>query len=61
MIICDVLLENIEKGIIYIKVKDINIVLVFMVVNYFGNFFEKLKLVGVIGINGKIIIVLLLF
>nr|WP_294922582.1 UDP-N-acetylmuramoyl-L-alanyl-D-glutamate--2,6-diaminopimelate ligase [uncultured Flavobacterium sp.] len=60
-IICDMLPENIEKGITYIKVKDTNTALAFMAANYFGNPSEKLKLVGVTGTNGKTTIASLLF
>ena len=60
-IICDILPENIEKGITYIKVKDTNTALAFMAANYFGNPSEKLKLVGVTGTNGKTTIASLLF
>ena len=60
-IVCEVLPEQKEEGIIYIKVENSSKVLGLLASNFYGNPSEKLTLVGVTGTNGKTSVSTLLF
>lgn len=59
-VICEVLPENIKKGITYIKVADSAYALGIMAANFYDNPSSELSLVGVTGTNGKTTIATLL-
>lgn len=60
-IVCEVLPEQKEEGIIYIKVENSSKVLGLLASNFYGNPSEKLTLVGITGTNGKTSVSTLLF
>lgn len=60
-IVCEVLPEQKEEGITYIKVENSSDVLGLLASNFYGNPSEKLTLVGVTGTNGKTSVSTLLF
>ena len=60
-IVCEILPENKNDAVTYIKVSDATFALGIIACNYFDNPSEKLKLVGVTGTNGKTTTVTLLF
>lgn len=60
-IVCEVLPEQKEEGIIYIKVENSSEVLGLLASNFYGNPSEKLTLVGITGTNGKTSVSTLLF
>jgi len=60
-IVCEILPENKNESVTYVKVTDSSFALGIMACNYFDNPSEKLKLVGVTGTNGKTTTVTLLF
>lgn len=60
-IVCEVLPEQKEEGIIYIKVENSSKVLGLLAINFYGNPSEKLTLVGITGTNGKTSVSTLLF
>lgn len=60
-IVCEVLPEQKEEGITYIKVENSSKVLGLLASNFYGNPSEKLTLVGVTGTNGKTSVSTLLF
>ena len=60
-IVCEVLPEQKEEGITYIKVENSSKVLGLLASNFYGNPSEKLTLVGITGTNGKTSVSTLLF
>ncbi|WP_179316120.1 UDP-N-acetylmuramoyl-L-alanyl-D-glutamate--2,6-diaminopimelate ligase [Winogradskyella undariae] len=60
-IVCEILPENLEKGITYIKVENSHQALAYMAANFYGHPSENLKLVGVTGTNGKTTVSSLLY
>ena len=60
-IVCEVLPEQKEEGIIYIKVENSSKILGLLASNFYGNPSEKLTLVGITGTNGKTSVSTLLF
>jgi UDP-N-acetylmuramoyl-L-alanyl-D-glutamate--2,6-diaminopimelate ligase len=60
-VICEILPENPDKGIVWIKTSDSAKALGFAASNFFGNPSDSLKLVGVTGTNGKTTIATLLY
>ena len=60
-IVCEVLPEQKEEGIIYIKVENSSKVLGLLASNFYGNPSKGLILVGVTGTNGKTSVSTLLF
>ena len=60
-IVCEVLPEQKEEGIIYIKVENSSKVLGLLASNFYSNPSEKLTLVGITGTNGKTSVSTLLF
>lgn len=60
-IVCEVLPEQKEEGITYIKVENSSDVLGLLASNFYGNPSEKLTLVGITGTNGKTSVSTLLF
>jgi len=60
-VICEILPENPDKGICWIKTGDSARALGFAASNFFGNPSSSLKLVGVTGTNGKTTIATLLY
>lgn len=60
-IVCEVVPEQKEEGIIYIKVENSSKVLGLLASNFYGNPSEKLTLVGITGTNGKTSVSTLLF
>lgn len=60
-IVCEVLPEQKEEGIIYIKVENSSKVLGLLASNFYGNPSEKLTLAGITGTNGKTSVSTLLF
>lgn len=60
-IVCEVLPEQKEEGITYIKVENSSEVLGLLASNFYGNPSEKLTLVGITGTNGKTSVSTLLF
>ena len=60
-ILCEVLPEQKEEGITYIKVENSSKVLGLLASNFYGNPSEKLTLVGITGTNGKTSVSTLLF
>lgn len=60
-IVCEVLPEQKEEGIIYIKVENSSKVLGLLASNFYGNPSEKLTLIGITGTNGKTSVSTLLF
>ena len=61
VIVCEVLPEQKEEGITYIKVENSSKVLGLLASNFYGNPSEKLTLVGITGTNGKTSVSTLLF
>lgn len=61
VIFCEELFVEFVEGVIYIQVVDSEDVVGKVVMIFYGNLSLKLELVGVIGINGKIMIVILLY
>lgn len=61
VIVCEVLPENFNPEITYIKVKDSSKTLGQLASNFYGNPSEQLTLVGVTGTNGKTSVSTLLF
>lgn len=61
VIVCEVLPENLDPEITYIKVKDSSKTLGQLASNYYGNPSEQLTLVGITGTNGKTSVSTLLF
>lgn len=61
VIVCEVLPDEMDPNITYIKVKDSSDALAFMASNFYDNPSEKLKLIGVTGTNGKTTTVTLLY
>ncbi|VAW29957.1 UDP-N-acetylmuramoylalanyl-D-glutamate--2,6-diaminopimelate ligase [hydrothermal vent metagenome] len=59
-VVCEVLPQNINTKVVWIKVKDSAFALGQMAANFYNRPSEKLKLVGVTGTNGKTTIVTLL-
>jgi len=60
-VICEILPENPDKSIVWIKTSDSAKALGFAASNFFGNPSNSLKLVGVTGTNGKTTIATLLY
>ena len=60
-IVCEVLPEQKEDGVTYIKVENSSKVLGLLASNFYGNPSEKLTLVGITGTNGKTSVSTLLF
>ncbi|NRR90264.1 UDP-N-acetylmuramoyl-L-alanyl-D-glutamate--2,6-diaminopimelate ligase [Winogradskyella undariae] len=60
-IVCEILPENLEKGITYIKVENSHQALAYMAANFYEHPSENLKLVGVTGTNGKTTVSSLLY
>lgn len=60
-IVCEILPDEINENITYIKVLDSSAALGYIACNYYDNPSEKLKLVGITGTNGKTTTVTLLF
>ncbi len=60
-IVCEVLPEEKNESVTYVKVTDSSLALGIIACNYFDNPSEKLKLVGITGTNGKTTTVTLLF
>jgi len=60
-IVCEILPENLEKGITYIKVENSHKALAYMAANFYEHPSENLKLVGVTGTNGKTTVSSLLY
>ncbi|QNK76395.1 UDP-N-acetylmuramoyl-L-alanyl-D-glutamate--2,6-diaminopimelate ligase [Winogradskyella sp. PAMC22761] len=60
-IVCEILPENLEKGITYIKVENSHQALAYMAANFYGHPSENLKLVGITGTNGKTTVSSLLY
>lgn len=61
VIVCEVLPENFNPEITYIKVKDSSKILGQLASNFYGNPSEQLTLVGITGTNGKTSVSTLLF
>ena len=61
VIVCEVIPNEIIKGVTYVKVADTNSALAIIASNYFENPSSKLKLIGVTGTNGKTTIATLLY
>ena len=61
VIICEVLPENLNEKITYLKVEDSSKTLAQIASNFYGNPSEKLNLIGITGTNGKTSVTTLLF
>ena len=60
-IICEVLPEEMQRGITFIQVEDSNTTLAIIASNFYNNPSSKLKLIGVTGTNGKTTVASLLY
>lgn len=60
-IVCEVLPENLNENVTYIKVKNTHYATGIMASNFYDNPSKKLKLVGITGTNGKTTTVTLLY
>ncbi len=60
-IVCDVLPEELNEKVTYVRVNDTSVALGFMAANYYDQPSESLKLIGVTGTNGKTTTVTLLY
>ncbi|WP_345991263.1 UDP-N-acetylmuramoyl-L-alanyl-D-glutamate--2,6-diaminopimelate ligase [Chryseobacterium sp. Chry.R1] len=60
-IVCEVLPDQLNEGITYVKVKDSSKTLGHLASNFYGNPSQNLKLIGVTGTNGKTSVSTLLF
>jgi UDP-N-acetylmuramoyl-L-alanyl-D-glutamate--2,6-diaminopimelate ligase len=60
-VVCEVIPEDLEDGIVYIEVDNTSKALAVMASNYYGNPSENLRLVGVTGTNGKTTVASLLY
>ncbi len=60
-IVCEIVPENKNESVTYVKVEDSSYSLGIIACNYFDNPSEKIKLVGITGTNGKTTTVTLLF
>ena len=61
VIICEVLPENLNEKITYVKVENSSKTLGQLASNFYGNPSEKLNLIGITGTNGKTSVTTLLF
>ncbi|WP_131535891.1 UDP-N-acetylmuramoyl-L-alanyl-D-glutamate--2,6-diaminopimelate ligase [Pedobacter nototheniae] len=61
VIVCEVLPENINPQVTYVKVQNSSVALGIMAGNFFGNPSAALKLIGITGTNGKTTIATILF
>ncbi|MCZ4244675.1 UDP-N-acetylmuramoyl-L-alanyl-D-glutamate--2,6-diaminopimelate ligase [Pedobacter punctiformis] len=61
VIVCEVLPENIDSEVTYVKVQNSSVALGIMSGNFFGNPSASLKLIGITGTNGKTTIATILF
>ena len=61
VIVCEVLPENINPEVTYVKVQNSSVALGIMAGNFFGNPSAALKLIGITGTNGKTTIATILF
>jgi len=52
-IVCEVLPDNIVEGVTYVRVKNSALAMGFIAANFFGNPSSEIKLVGIMGTNGK--------
>ncbi len=59
-IVCEILPQELHKGVTYIQVSDSSEALGIMASNFYGNPSEQLKLIGITGTNGKTTTVTLL-
>jgi len=60
-IVCEVLPDQLNKDVTYVKVKDSSKTLGHLASNFYGNPSQNLKLIGVTGTNGKTSVSTLLF
>ena len=60
-IICEIIPEILQKGIVYVQVTDSSKSLGIIAANFYDNPSKKLKLIGVTGTNGKTTITTLLY
>lgn len=60
-IVCEVLPETLQQGIVYIVVDSTSKALAFMAANFYHNPSNNLKLIGVTGTNGKTTVATLLY
>lgn len=61
VIVCEVLPQNINSEVTYVKVQNSSVALGIMAGNFFGNPSAALKLIGITGTNGKTTIATILF
>jgi len=61
VIVCEIIPENINNGVCYVKVKDSAKSLGILASNYYDNPSSKLNLIGITGTNGKTSTVTMLF